>query len=166
MLDDITNGLDFDVETITRLLESNKVIAGLVVVPEGGLLPQTAVPGQPGDLVRPPNVGGAGGGAGRFPSSEKHFGPLDAGRAIVPSEGAASGFEGPPAAPETRAGLLSLPVHVPEQGVVHRFEKLNGGARLEVSVGTPGAGRGLVALALFAVAALVLLLTPRLLRRR
>ncbi|MCU0727641.1 MAG: hypothetical protein MUE73_17925, partial [Planctomycetes bacterium] len=153
-------------ESISRLLESNKVIAGLVVVPPGGPLPQTAVPGQPGDLVRPPNVGGAGGGAGRFPSYEKHLGPLDAGGAIVPSGGAGSGFEGPPAAPETRAGLLSLPVHVPEQGVVHRFEKLNGGARLEVSVGTPGAGRGLVALALFAAVAVVLLAIPRFLRRK
>jgi hypothetical protein len=174
LLDDVTNGLESAADSLARLLESNKVIAGLVVVPHSGPMPQTAVPGQPAGPgadgpARPPNVGGGGGGASHGGAYRGPGGEVPD-STIVPSGGYGFGFEGDgggePAPPETRAGLLSLPVHVPETGVVHRFEKLNGGARLTVSVGTPGAGRPLVALALFAAVALALLLTPRLLRRK
>jgi hypothetical protein len=162
-------GLHLAVDSIARLLESSKVIAGFVV--QGGPMPQTAAPAKPGDgeFTRAPNPGGAGGGGvGVGGGAGGAFGPGE-GDAVTSVPSGRYGFdfdtEGRAVAPETKAGLLSLPVHVPEKGEIHRFEKLNGGARLTVSVGTPGAGRPLLALALFALVALALLFAPRLLRK-
>ncbi len=134
---------------LDRLADNRGAYAafGFLVVPQGqagqppaGPAPATVLPPPPappggGEAPPPPSSGGGDGGgwegAGR-----------DGGR-LAP-------------APEARAGLLSLSVHVPVGGVVHEFEKLNGGAALRVSVGKPGAGRGLAAFGLFAAVALVL----------
>jgi hypothetical protein len=100
---------------------------------EAGNAPgQSAVTGGAAtdDGGRAPNIGGAGGGSG-----------------------GASWYRGataiPTLRPEAKAGLLSLPVTVPETGQVFRFQKLDGGARLTVSVSGPGAGRGATAFFLF-----------------
>jgi hypothetical protein len=145
---------------VNRLLETGQTAQtyGLfAVVP----LPQTVVPGQAfeGDATSRAPSGGSGfafgvsgvsGGAGGAGASYGWRG---------------DGGGGTFAPPETRAGLLSLPVHVPMQGQTFRFEKLNGGAKLEVSVGTPGAGRAPLALGIFLAVAAVLLALARFLRR-
>lgn len=70
-----------------------------------------------------------GGGGGGSPGGGTYRGPR--GEEVPPGQRDAADPR-PPA--ELRAGLLSLPVTVPTRGRTFRFEKLNGGARLDISV--------------------------------
>jgi hypothetical protein len=93
-------------------------------------------------------IGIGGGAGGRFPGRE---GEPNVGGGGGGTGGGAGYYSGATAAPQTVAGLLSLPVTVPMTGRIFRFEKLNGGAELAVSASTPGTGREAGALGMFAV---------------
>ncbi len=111
--------------------------------------------------------GGGGGGAGhreknyRGPAGDIPPGQRDPMDPVPPPEmpGGSPTTMDPRRPAEKRAGLLSLPVTVPTRGQTFRFEKLNGGARLEVSASratTTGSGLGelgIFALILAALAA-------------
>jgi hypothetical protein len=107
-----------------------------VTIPQQqGFMPQGEAQGiRPGRL---PNSGGAGGSTG---------GP---GGSYDGGGGGGGGYLHLREDAEKKAGLLSLPVTVPTRGRTYRFEKLNGGAELAISVGRAGGSRGLPQLGLF-----------------
>ncbi len=84
--------------------------------------PGQAVSKDPAHIspAEPTSGGGGGGGYYRGPSGTSPPGLRDSSDPRAPAV--------------RRAGLLSLPVTVPVRGRTFRFEKLNGGARLDISV--------------------------------
>jgi hypothetical protein len=127
-------------------------------------LPQRALPAN---TERAPNLGGGGGGAGRgfygYTGGGAGGGGTReiAGATITYAPDLTFGRR-PIAPSQRRAGLLSLPVTIPERGEVYRFEKLNGGARLELSAAAKSTGHGFRSLMIFVALAAALLLVRRL----